>query len=54
MGSVVGNWIVEEVMQSLIWRELEIVNRVMKSKVSIIKNLNLNVILDSKNVVKIM
>lgn len=54
MGSVVGNWTAEEAMQSSTWRELETVNRVMKSKVSIIKNSNLNVISDSKNVAKIM
>lgn len=54
MGSVVGNWTAEEAMQSSTWRELETVNRVMKSKVSIMKNSNLNVISDSKNVAKIM
>lgn len=54
MGSVVGNWTAEEAMQSSTWRELETVNRVMKSKVSLIKNSNLNVISDSKNVAKIM
>lgn len=41
-------------MQSSTWRESETVNRVMKSKVSSIRNSNLHGISDSKNVAKIM
>lgn len=52
MGSVVGDWTAEEAMQSSTWRELETVNRVIKRKVRIIRDSNLNVISDSKNVAK--
>ena len=54
LGSVVGNWTADESRLSSTWRELEAVNRVMKSRVNFIQNQNLNVISDNKNVSKIM
>ena len=52
VGHVYGSWASEESLHSSTWRELEAVNRVLKSNISCLKNETIRVIFDNKNVSK--
>ena len=53
-GHVFGSWTLHESQQSSTWRELEAVNRVLKSNISCLQNEKVRVISDNKNVSKIL
>ena len=54
VGHVYVSWASSESLHSSTWRELEAVNRVLKSNISCLKNDTIRVISDNKNVSKIL